>query len=503
MKNTFALCSYLLLLVTLLGLVFSNCKANQVDNLDELINSRSSENAPKTLSWTKEDAYIPKYYHTSSIGPSPSQEEQKLADKITSLPGQPYYGSNFDQYAGYVTVDPNVGRDLFYYFVESPANSSQYNPLVLWLNGGPGCSSLGYGAFEELGPFRVNPDGQTLYRNQFSWNEVANVLFLESPAGVGFSYAQNDSQTFFPTSGDKAAAKDAYVFLVNWLDRFPEYKDREIYITGESYAGHYVPQLAYTIVVNNLFRQIANQSVINLQGIAIGNPWVDDLTGVKGLFDYLWTHALNSDQTHELIETYCDFKPHQPISSICINATRNAFAEKGPIDSYNIYAPLCHDTSLKPSQTGSVYNFDPCSDVYVQAYLNRPEVQEALHAKPTQWSHCSFFQWKDSPVTVLPLIKKLIDHNINVWIYSGDVDSRVSVTATRYAINVLKLPIVTPWYPWYSENEIGGYAVQYKGLVFATVRGAGHMVPSWQPERAFNLILAFLSGYPSPPGSPK
>ncbi|RYR79999.1 hypothetical protein Ahy_A01g004784 isoform F [Arachis hypogaea] len=438
MKNTFALCSYLLLLVTLLGLVFSNCKANQVDNLDELINSRSSENAPKTLSWTKEDAYIPKYYHTSSIGPSPSQEEQKLADKITALPGQPYYGSNFDQYAGYVTVDPNVGRDLFYYFVESPANSSQYNPLVLWLNG------------------------------------VANVLFLESPAGVGFSYTQNDSQTFFPTSGDKAAAKDAYVFLVNWLDRFPEYKDREIYITGESYAGHYVPQLAYTIVVNNLFRQIANQSVINLQGIAIGNPWVDDFTGVKGLFDYLWTHALNSDQTHELIETYCDFKPHQPISSICINATRNAFAEKGPIDSYNIYAPLCHDTSLKPSQTGSVYNFDPCSDVYVQAYLNRPEVQEALHAKPTQWSHCS-----------------------------GDVDSRVSVTATRYALNVLKLPIVTPWYPWYSENEIGGYAVQYKGLVFATVRGAGHMVPSWQPERAFNLILAFLSGYPSPPGSPK
>ncbi|MED6176289.1 calponin [Stylosanthes scabra] len=132
----------------------------------------------------------------------------------------------------------------------------------------------------------------------------------------------------------------------------------------------------------------------------------------------------------------------------------------------------------------------------------RPEVQQALHAKPTDWTHCSLFQWNDRPVTVLPLIKKLIDNNINVWIYSGDVDSKVSVTATRYAINVLKLPIVTPWYPWYSENEIGGYAVEYKGLVFATVRGAGHLVPSWQPERAFNLIFALLSGYP-PFGSPK
>ncbi|MED6186415.1 calponin [Stylosanthes scabra] len=492
MKNTFDICSCLLLLVTLLGLL-SCCKANQIDRLDELINSRSSGNPPPdTLSWTKEDAY--KSYY-SSYPVVPSTEGQKLADKITALPGQPYYGSSFDQYAGYVTVDPNAGRELFYYFAESPTHSEQ-NPLVLWLNGGPGCSSLGYGAFEELGPFRVNPDGQTLYRNQFSWNELANVLFLESPAGVGFSQSGNSSQ-IFPPSGDKAATKDAYAFLVNWLERFPEYKDRDIYITGESYAGHYVPELAYTIVTNNFFRKLANQTVINLQGVAIGNPWIDDFTGRKGYFDYLWTHALNSDQTHELIEKYCDFKSGH-FSSICINATTKSYVERGDIVSSDIYAPTCHDTSLKPGQTGSVYDFDTCSDVYVGAYLNRPEVQQALHAKPTYWTHCSLFQWNDRPITVLPLIKKLIDNKINVWIYSGDVDSKVSVTATRYALNILKLPIVTPWYPWYSENEIGGYAVEYEGLVFATVRGAGHLVPSWQPEKAFNLILAFLSGYSSP-----
>ncbi|MED6176288.1 calponin, partial [Stylosanthes scabra] len=211
--------------------------------------------------------------------------------------------------------------------------------------------------FEELGPFRVNPDGQTLYRNQFSWNEVANVLFLESPAGVGFSQSGNSSQIFPPSSGDKAATKDAYAFLVNWLERFPEYKDRDIYITGESYAGHYVPELAYTVVTNNFFRKLANQTVINLQGIAIGNPWIDDFTGIKGYFDYLWTHALNSDQTHELIEKYCDFKSEYP-SSICINATRKSYIERGDIDSSDIYAPKCHDTSLKPGQTGSDSNLE-------------------------------------------------------------------------------------------------------------------------------------------------
>ena len=93
---------------------------------------------------------------------------------------------------------------------------------------------------------------------------VANVLFLESPAGVGFSYSKNASENYI--SGDKATAKDAYIFLINWLQRFPQYKNRDFYITGESYAGHYVPQLAYTIFVNNIFRR---QNIINLKGIAV------------------------------------------------------------------------------------------------------------------------------------------------------------------------------------------------------------------------------------------
>ncbi|KAK7316633.1 hypothetical protein RJT34_00248 [Clitoria ternatea] len=484
MKN-FALYACLLILSLL---VFSPCsKASQADKLDDLILSRSSENPPVTLSWAEKDAV--KTHSSAYVAP---QEGQKLTDKIVSLPGQPY-GVNFDQYSGYVTVDPEAGRALFYYFVESPYDSYS-KPLVLWLNGGPGCSSLGYGAFEELGPFRINPDGKTLYRNKYAWNEVANVLFLESPAGVGFSYSNTTSD--YDNAGDKSTAKDAYVFLINWLERFPEYKNRDFYITGESYAGHYVPQLAYTILVNNKF----NHQSINLKGIAIGNAWIDDATSTKGIFDYFWTHALNSDQTHELIEKYCDFSAEN-VSSICVNATRRALIEKGSIDFYNIYAPLCHDSSLKNGSTGSVYDFDPCSDNYGEAYLNWPEVQQALHAKPTNWSHCRGFYWKDSPITILPVIKYLIESDIRLWIYSGDTDGRVPVTASRYSINTLKLPIQVPWRPWYSGNEVGGYVVKYNGVTFVTVRGAGHLVPSWQPARALTLVFSFLYGN-LPPASP-
>ena len=100
-----------------------------------------------------------------------------------------------------------------------------------------------------------------IYLNFFS---AANVLFLESPAGVGFSYSNTTLD--YSTSGDRRTAGDNYVFLLNWLKRFPEYKNRDFYIAGESYAGHYVPQLAHTILFHN---KKANKTIINLKGITV------------------------------------------------------------------------------------------------------------------------------------------------------------------------------------------------------------------------------------------
>lgn len=98
----------------------------------------------------------------------------------------------------------------------------------------------------------------------FELFSVANIIFLESPAGVGFSYS--NTTTDYELSGDKRTAQDSYTFLVNWLERFPEYKTREFFITGESYAGHYVSQLAQAILNNN---KHTNQTKINLRGIAV------------------------------------------------------------------------------------------------------------------------------------------------------------------------------------------------------------------------------------------
>ncbi|KAJ4724615.1 Carboxypeptidase [Melia azedarach] len=481
------------ILIILICFVISEAN-HQADNLYTLLRSKRSKNGPLVTSYHTElegsDAANAHQYYVEA------QEGLMEADRIKALPGQPLEGVDFKQYAGYVRVDPKAGRALFYYFVESPKKSSS-KPLVLWLNGGPGCSSLGYGAMTELGPFRVNSDGKTLFRNNYAWNNVANVIFLESPAGVGFSYSNTSD---YHRNGDKVTAEDAYTFIINWLERFPQYKSRDFYIAGESYAGHYVPQLAYTILLNNKNK---NQTFINLKGIAIGNAWIDDATNTLGLVDYLWTHALNSDETHEGVITHCDFVNEDNSTKQCDNFIVKALEEMGEIDFYHIYAPLCINPTLKNSSTvGSVHEFDPCSDYYVEAYLNKPEVQKAFHAKlGTKWTACTRFNWTDSPTTILPIIKNLMASGIRLWIYSGDVDARVPITSSRYSINSLKLPIKTGWRPWYTNNEVGGYVAAYEGLTLVTVRGAGHVVPSYQPERALTLVSSFLQGL-LPPSKP-
>ncbi|KAL0912389.1 hypothetical protein M5K25_018357 [Dendrobium thyrsiflorum] len=415
-------------------------------------------------------------------------EGKMEGDRIEKLPGQPV-GVDFDQYGGYVTVDPKAGRELFYYFVESDHDKDK-KPLILWLNGGPGCSSLGFGAMEELGPFRVGSDGKTLFRNNYSWNNVANVLFLESPAGVGFSYSNKSSD--YDKNGDRRTADDSYIFLINWLERFPHYKNVELFITGESYAGHYVPQLAYTILQNN---KIFNTTNIKLRGIAVGNPYVYEDIGNKAEIDFLWGHSMISDETYAKILKNCNFSnPNQ--STECINAIDSASSETGDIDDYNIYAPICPSDFLLNLDTtdGLGGDFDPCTDNYVTSYLNNPAVQKALHAKAGEWSGCSLLHWRDGPATMLSTFKDLISSGLYIWLYSGDVDSVVPITNTKNFIKMLKLPILKQWRAWYLNKEVGGYVVQYEGLTFVTVRGAGHEVPSYQPKRALEMISSFLLG---------
>ncbi|XP_057843140.2 serine carboxypeptidase-like 26 [Cryptomeria japonica] len=357
----------------------------------------------------------------------------------------------------------------------------------------------------ELGPFRVKPDGATLYSNPYAWNQVANLLFLESPAGVGYSYSNTTSD--YEKSSDNNTAVDSYTFLLNWFERFPQYKNREFYIAGESYAGYYIPELTDTILKNNN----SQTSFINLKGVMIGNGLINDETDSCGVVDYKWSHALMSDEDYANERCSASNSRHQTQSH---TLPSRLISDGGEINPYNIYAPLCPShpdpiwsNTLRSTFTdASIDGFDPCTPGYAQTYLNTHAVQSALHANvtglPYPWEECSIpinLVYDRSTTTVVPIYQRMITSGLRILVFSGDVDSIVPVTSTRYSINVLKLSIEKEWYPWMDGDiNVGGFSVIYKGLIFATVRGAGHEVPSYQPSRALTMAKFFLANKPLP-----
>ncbi|KAL6562149.1 Serine carboxypeptidase-like 31 [Orobanche gracilis] len=415
---------------------------------------------------------------------------------VKNLPGQPAV-VNFRHYAGYITVNKKMGRALFYWFYEATSHADD-KPLVLWLNGGPGCSSVGYGATQEIGPFQMRANGRSLNSNAFSWNTEANLLFMESPIGVGFSYTNTSGD--YDNLGDEFTAKDAYAFLQKWFLMFPSYRTRMFFIAGESYAGKYVPELAEVIIDNN-----KNSSFINLKGILLGNPETDDAEDWRGYVDYAWSHAIVTDETHKTIIESCDFHSADPLNNTnCSNAMDEVYRQYNEIDVYSLYTPTCIRSSdnksspiTAPTSPGFMA-YDPCLDDYVESYYNRLDVQKALHVSDgttlRNWSICNstlFDSWYDSKPSMIPIYQKLIDADLRIC---GDTDGRVPVLSTRYSLSLIKLPITTAWRPWYYKKQVAGWIEEYNGITFVTVKGAGHAVPTFKPEESLALFASFLAG---------
>lgn len=159
---------------------------------------------------------------------------------MTSMPDM----ADFDTYAfysGYVDI-ANTTSSMHYLFVEAQSNSTTA-PLLVWLNGGPGCSSV-LGWAQEHGPYVIQDGATEFVENEFSWNLEANVLYIESPPGVGYSYCGTFEDCTF--TDDKSGHLNLLA-LQGFYEDFPEYKTNDLYISGESYGGIYVPYMAHWV----------------------------------------------------------------------------------------------------------------------------------------------------------------------------------------------------------------------------------------------------------------
>ncbi|XP_071508716.1 lysosomal protective protein-like [Diadema antillarum] len=455
-------------------------------------------------------------------------------DKVTKLPGIPSGAPAFNQYSGYLNATGD--KKLHYWFVESQSQPAT-DPLILWLNGGPGCSSLD-GFLSELGPFHVNNDGATLYVNEYSWNKQANVIFLESPAGVGFSY----SPSMDIATNDDKVAQDNYIALQDFFLKFPEYVNNSFYLAGESYAGVYIPTLAMLVV---------NDSSIKLEGFAIGNGLLNMTVNMNSAVYFAYYHSLIDQGLWDRLQTYCCLGSYCQFFNSTNTKCKQAYDEMATlvydsgINAYSIYTDCAggipvqmkryefdmksalkmgYDVQPKsyrklkglqgtthykshgfsftdPKDIGS--NIDPCIDVTAETtYLSRKDVREALHIPDSvpAWQVCSDAvegNYTRVYQTVAPQFTSLLGQSqLRALVYNGDVDVVCNFLADQWFMKDLQLTEVNPRRPWKVDNQVAGFVHQFSNASFVTVKGAGHMVPQWRPAQSYHMIMQFLSNQP-------
>ncbi|CAG2111056.1 unnamed protein product [Medioppia subpectinata] len=461
-----------------------------------------------------------------------------LDDEIVSLPGLSKQ-IQFKQYSGYLNA--SKGRHYFYWFFECEKDP-QNAPVVLWLQGGPGGSSL-FGMSTENGPFRFNQNGKTVELAEHSWNSVANVLYLESPSGTGFSYDDNNNYT----NTDESTALDNYLSLESFFVKFPQFKKNEFYITGESYAGVYIPMLATNIYQHN--------STINLKGVAIGNGLLLDKQGQisfnQSSYDYALAHGLiTTDAYEKKIESCCECTAAHGLITTdayekkiesCCECTAGAVQHecdfsKAPnitkcksvqVDTmrlnnpYNIYddCPLdtnarqVFDTYFRPAfkRIGINYRLKPnngvnagpeCVKYGTTTYMNTNAVQKALHVRPgsKRWAPIGGpYDRTHAGTPQAETVKQLINtYNIpKLIVYNGDFDTVCNFIGNQRFVTGLGFQTAGHYREWTvdgtSDGVIGGFVQNYeKGLSFVLVRGAGHMVPSNKPEAGLQLLKGLL-----------
>jgi len=277
------------------------------------------------------------------------------------------------EYYGYINVNQRYNANLFYWMFESQSNPAT-DPLVLWLTGGPGCSSE-VALFFENGPYKVNSD-LSLSNNSYAWNKFANLLYVDQPAGTGFSYA---SQEYI--KNQSMVAVEMFTFLQNFFKMYPQFAKHKFYITGESYAGHYIPAItAYILEMNAK----GGYPHINLQAIAIGDGLIDPLSMAKSWGPYLYAHGLIS--SGDLAEAQGQFFGYCQPDILngdygeafydCNQVLQTALTAAGNLNVYDIrqqctFPPLCYDTSA------------------IGRYLNQPAVRRKLGVGDRQWQACS------------------------------------------------------------------------------------------------------------------
>jgi carboxypeptidase C (cathepsin A) len=300
-----------------------------------------------------------------------------------------------------------------------------------------------------------------------------------------------------------------------FLDKFPHFNHTALFITSESYGGHYMPTLANEIINYNDGQEYV-QHQLNFKGFAVGNPYTDYYSGVGAEMETYWgKQLLPKPLWDKYLENNCTDPVQQLNSTTCSLLMLNFMKKIGNLNPYALDYPVCLSQQqlrmreFLSENTSDSVQYEPCEDLYSSNYLNTMDVKIALHVNTdTKWEECSRTTKYNLADKMLPMEKyyKIILNSkthpdLRVLVYSGDDDSVCGTIGTQRWIYDLGFPTTTLWDTWYNqEGQTAGFITKFKTpfekesrFSFITVHDAGHEVPTYRPKDALKLFDMYIN----------
>ncbi|KAL2507495.1 Serine carboxypeptidase-like 48 [Forsythia ovata] len=433
------------------------------------------------------------------VGDDPALIATKMVEKSFRFPHLSNPGTSVQDLghrAGYYRLPHSKGARMFYFFFES-RNSRSTDPVVVWLTGGPGCSGS-LALFYENGPFHIT-NNLSLVWNDFGWDKVSNLIYVDQPTGTGFSYTSDSDDI---RANSQGAAVDFYDFLQAFFQAHPQYAKNDFYITGESYAGHYIPAFAARIQQGNSNKEGIH---INMKGLAIGNGLTNPEIQYKSYTDY----ALNM----ELI-TQSDYDSMSQSVSECVQEIKLC----GSSNSSSACSPAYNDCNgifsniLNIAGNINYYDIRKTCEGYLcynfsnmENFLNQKSVRQALGVGDIKFVSCSSvvadamtIDWMKNFEVGVPA---LLQNGVKLLVYAGEYDLICNWLGNSRWVDAMvwsgqKDFVSAPFVPFRVDEVEAGLQKSHELLTFLKVHNAGHMVPMDQPKASLEMLQRWMQGIP-------
>uniref|UniRef100_A0A0K8SZ92 Carboxypeptidase n=1 Tax=Lygus hesperus TaxID=30085 RepID=A0A0K8SZ92_LYGHE len=402
---------------------------------------------------------------------------------------------NIRSYSGYLTVDKSTDSHMFFWYFPPLKISAQPDeiPVILWLQGGPGVSSM-YGALRLNGPYRLEL-GKPLTFNNYTWANHAHMLYIDNPVGTGFSFTRSSNGY---SRNETHVGHNLYLALIQFFKLFPNLQRNPLIIAGESYAGKYLLALGMTIHKNNPKADLK----LNLQGISIGNGWIDPIN-MMDFGDVMFYNGLLDTKGRKLFNAERD----KVLKYLRAGDLKRAY----PIYDRWILGDTTPYPTLYDNLTGidSYYNImlmgksPPEAEIFDE-FFNTENNRLKLNAGNRKFRHNSKKVAKylrDDILTSIVDWLAVLMENYRVLIYNGQLDIKCAYALTENSLNMMKWNGAKEFKEadrqhYYIDGELAGYVKTVRNFTQILIRNSGHMVPRDQAKWAEQMIYTFAYNLP-------